>query len=58
MLRLSLTSSSSAKFVLFLSLLVLIDTKANREEQFLKEKYGDKWDDYASRVRKILPYLY
>jgi protein-S-isoprenylcysteine O-methyltransferase Ste14 len=54
----SLASSSSAKFLLFLILLLLIDNKASREEEYLKEKFGAEWTEYASKVKKILPFLY
>ena len=56
--RTALASSSSARFMLFLALVLLIDAKATREEKYLKEKFGKAWDQYTEDVKKILPFLY
>mmetsp|Transcript_12014 Transcript_12014/g.30848 ORF Transcript_12014/g.30848 Transcript_12014/m.30848 type:complete len:251 (+) Transcript_12014:100-852(+) len=57
-LGIALTSGSSAKFMLFLSLLLLLDKKASLEETFLADEFGEEWTDYVIRVSKILPFIY
>jgi protein-S-isoprenylcysteine O-methyltransferase Ste14 len=36
---------------------VLLDIKARREERWLREKFPD-YDEYAVKVRRLIPWLY
>ncbi|BCX47470.1 S-isoprenylcysteine carboxyl-methyltransferase [Haloferula helveola] len=42
---------------LALAMFVLLDAKARLEERLLREKFPD-YDDYASRVKRLFPWLY
>ncbi len=37
--------------------LIFFDRKANREEQWLSEKFSD-YDDYQQQVKKLIPWIY
>jgi len=43
---------------LSLALLLLLDTKASKEEAFLVERFGDDYTSYQQSVKKLIPWLY
>ena len=43
--------------VLALIQAVLLDIKARREERWLREKFPD-YDEYAMKVRRLIPWIY
>ena len=49
--------SSGRGVVLALIQAVLLDIKARREERWLREKFSD-YDEYAVKVRRLIPWLY
>ena len=48
---------SGRGLVLALTQAVLLDFKARREEHWLREKFPD-YDEYAIKVRRLIPWLY
>jgi protein-S-isoprenylcysteine O-methyltransferase Ste14 len=53
----SLLRGSTPALLLTLALGVLFDQKANREEQWLVQKYPE-YQHYQQQVRKLIPWLY
>ena len=49
--------NSGRGVALALTQAVLLDIKARREEQWLREKFPD-YDEYAVKVRRLIPWLY
>jgi protein-S-isoprenylcysteine O-methyltransferase Ste14 len=55
---LGIATSSATRVVLSLALLLLLDTKASKEEAFLVERFGDDYTSYQQSVKKLIPWLY
>ncbi len=53
-LGLGIATSSATRVVLSLALLLLLDTKASKEEAFLVERFGDDYTSYQQSVKKLL----
>ena len=54
MLGITVMAPSILRWLLWLGLVLLLNQKANWEEQFLRERYP-KYADYAASVPRILP---
>ena len=44
-------------FVLFVLLLVTLSLKISREEQFLQQKFGNKYLEYKSFTKRLIPFI-
>ena len=57
-LGLGICTNNSERILLALALAVILDIKANKEEEFLVEKFGVSYEDYRASVKKLIPWLY
>jgi len=57
-LGLGVCTNNATRIAVALCLLLLLDKKATKEEEFLVDRYGDKYIEYRRAVKKLIPYLY
>ena len=57
-LGLGVATSNATRVVLSLALLLLLDKKATKEEEFLVDKFGAEYVKYQGSVKKLIPWLY
>ena len=55
---LGIATSNATRVVLSVAMLLLLDRKATKEEDFLVERFGDAYAAYQGSVKKLIPWLY
>lgn len=54
----SLVFKSIPAIILVAALIVVLLWRAFAEEELMKEAFGREWDDYVSRTRKLIPFIF
>ena len=57
-LGLGVATGDETRLFLALLLFFALDKKASYEEGFLVEKYGNEYEDYRKKAKKLLPWIY
>ena len=57
-LGLSFVTADTARLIVSLVLAVFFDLKASQEEEWLVNKFGRRYEEYRSKVKKLVPFVY